>query len=154
MPAIVLATLNAKWIHASFGLRCLRANLGELRDHCAIVEFDIQNRPADVAERILAAEPRIVGLGVYVWNAQATAELVTVLKAIAPDVVVVLGGPEVSHETEAQSMCAAAAAKHLSMSADSLRTIMFRQIAERPGSMGTILGAGNHRHRGHCVGSR
>ena len=108
MPAIVLATLNAKWIHASFGLRCLRANLGELRDHCAIVEFDIQNRPADVAERILAAEPRIVGLGVYVWNAQATAELVTVLKAIAPDVVVVLGGPEVSHETEAQSMCAAA----------------------------------------------
>jgi len=24
--------LNAKWIHASFGLRYLRANLGELRE--------------------------------------------------------------------------------------------------------------------------
>ena len=58
MPAIVLATLNAKWIHASFGLRCLRANLGDLREHCAIVEFDIQNRPADVAEKIDAAEKR------------------------------------------------------------------------------------------------
>ena len=105
MPAIVLATLNAKWIHASFGLRCLRANLGALREHSAILEFDIQNRPADVAEKILAQSPRIVGLGVYVWNAHATAELVAVLKAIAPDVVVVLGGPEVSHETDAQPMC-------------------------------------------------
>ncbi len=105
MPTIVLATLNAKWIHASFGLRCLRANLGELREHSALLEFDIQNRPADVAEKILAQSPRIVGLGVYVWNAQAMAELVAVLKSIAPEVVLVLGGPEVSHETEAQPMC-------------------------------------------------
>ena len=44
-------------------------------------------------------------------------------------------------------MCPAAAAKHLSMSADSLRTIMFRQIAWRAVSMETILGAGNQRHR-------
>ena len=29
---IVLATHNARWIHASFGLRSLRANLGALRD--------------------------------------------------------------------------------------------------------------------------
>jgi hypothetical protein len=42
-------------------------------------------------------------------------------------------------------MCPAAAAKHLSMSADSLRTIMFRQIDERVVSMETILGAGNQR---------
>ena len=31
MPDVVLATLNAKFIHASFGLRYLLANLGELR---------------------------------------------------------------------------------------------------------------------------
>ena len=36
VPDIVLATLNAKWIHAAFGLRCLRANLGELREHSVI----------------------------------------------------------------------------------------------------------------------
>ncbi|MEQ1632388.1 MAG: DUF4080 domain-containing protein [Planctomycetota bacterium] len=108
MPAIVLATLNAKWIHAAFGLRYLRANLGELRADSAILEFDLQTRPADVVEQILAQSPRIVGLGVYVWNALQTAELVAILKAVAPDVVVVLGGPEVSHETEQQPMCALA----------------------------------------------
>jgi hypothetical protein len=41
MPSIVLATQNAKWIHASFGLRCLRANLGELRERSVIVERDL-----------------------------------------------------------------------------------------------------------------
>ena len=43
MPELVLATLNAKYIHASFGLRCLRANLGELRARSALAEFTIQD---------------------------------------------------------------------------------------------------------------
>ena len=108
MSDIVLATLNAKWIHASFGLRYLRANLGELRERSTILEFEISQRPVDVAEAILAASPRIVGLGVYVWNAAPTLQLVRILKRVRPDVTIVLGGPEVSHETEEQEICALA----------------------------------------------
>ena len=108
MPEIVLSTLNAKWIHASFGLRCLLANLGELRARAALVEATIHDRALDVAERILAHAPRIVGIGVYVWNAHESELLVAALKRIAPGVTVVLGGPEVSHETELQRLCALA----------------------------------------------
>lgn len=104
MSAIVLATLNAKWIHASFGLRCLLANLGELRADTVLVEAVINDRALDVAERILSHHPRIVGLGVYVWNARETEVLVATLKRIAPEVVVVLGGPEISHETSSQRL--------------------------------------------------
>jgi hypothetical protein len=104
VPEIVLATLNAKYIHASFGLRCLRANLGELRGHSALVEFTIQERPLDVAERLLALAPQIVALGVYVWNVAPTTELVALLKRLRPELVVILGGPEVSHEPEAQEI--------------------------------------------------
>ncbi|MBI5693934.1 MAG: B12-binding domain-containing radical SAM protein [Verrucomicrobia bacterium] len=104
MPAIVLATLNARFIHASFGLRCLRANLGELRDQSVIAEFTIHERPVDIAERLLALEPRIVGLGVYIWNVAPTTELVAVLKRLRPELIVVLGGPEVSHETADQAI--------------------------------------------------
>ena len=104
MPEIVLATLNAKYIHASFGLRCLRANLGELRARSALVEFTIQERPLEVAERIMALEPRIVALGVYVWNVAPTTELVALLKRLRPELVVILGGPEVSHEPEVQEI--------------------------------------------------
>ncbi|MEO6597044.1 MAG: DUF4080 domain-containing protein [Planctomycetota bacterium] len=108
MPNIVLATQNAKWIHASFGLRYLRANLAELREQSAILEFEISQRPSDVAEVILAAEPRIVGLGVYVWNATPALQLARALKRVRPDLLLVVGGPEVSHETELQAICAVA----------------------------------------------
>jgi radical SAM superfamily enzyme YgiQ (UPF0313 family) len=108
MADIVLATLNAKFIHASFGLRCLLANLGELRPRAALLEFDIHQRPTDIAEAILAQEPRIVGLGVYIWNVGPTTELVAILKRVQPRLVVVLGGPEVSHETAGQPIVEAA----------------------------------------------
>lgn len=104
MPDIVLAALNAKYIHASFGSRYLRAALGELRERCVLCECTVQDRPLDVAERLLALEPRIVGLGVYVWNATQALELVSLLKRIRPELIVVLGGPEVSHETDRQEI--------------------------------------------------
>ena len=105
MADILLVALNSKWIHASFGVRYLRANLGPLRERSAILEFEVSRRASDVAETILAQQPRIVGIGVYVWNAVLVRELVQVLKRVAPHVVVVLGGPEASHETDEQLAC-------------------------------------------------
>lgn len=99
---ILLTTLNARYIHAAFGLRYLRANLGDLRDQCEIVEFDINQRPMEIVERLLARQPRIIGLGIYIWNIRESLEVVSLLKRIAPEVCVVLGGPEVSHECEKQ----------------------------------------------------
>jgi radical SAM superfamily enzyme YgiQ (UPF0313 family) len=99
---IVLATLNAKYIHAAFGLRYLYANLGELRSEAEIFESDINQRPLDIAEAILAKNPEILGLGVYIWNATETRELVQILKRIRPSLIIILGGPEVSYETEEQ----------------------------------------------------
>ena len=104
MSRILLATLNAKFIHASFGLRYLLANLGDLRGDAAIFESDINQRPLDIAEAILAREPEILGLGVYIWNATETAELVQILKRVRPSLVIVLGGPEVSYETADQEI--------------------------------------------------
>lgn len=104
MPDIVLSTLNAKFIHAAFGLRYLLANLGELQPRACLVEFDINQRPLDIAEVLLAREPKIVGLGVYIWNVAETTELVATLKRLRPDLTIILGGPEVSHETESQEI--------------------------------------------------
>jgi radical SAM superfamily enzyme YgiQ (UPF0313 family) len=108
MPDILLATLNAKFIHAAFGLRCLFANLGPLQPRAVIAEFDINQKPVDIAEAILAREPRIVGLGVYIWNVRSTTEVIAILKRVRPDLVIVLGGPEVSYETEGQEIVALA----------------------------------------------
>ena len=102
MPSIVLTTLNAKYIHAAFGLRYLMANLGALRSEACLLEFDINQRPLDIAEVLLAKEPRIIGFGIYIWNVAQTTELIATLKRLRPEIQIVLGGPEVSYEWEQQ----------------------------------------------------
>jgi radical SAM superfamily enzyme YgiQ (UPF0313 family) len=99
---IVLTTLNAKYIHAAFGLRYLLANLGGLQQRARLVEFDINQRPLDIAEVILAQNPKIIGFGIYIWNVEPTTEIIAAIKRIRPDIKIILGGPEVSYETENQ----------------------------------------------------
>ena len=104
MPDIVLTTLNAKYIHAAFGLRYLLANLGPLQPRACILEFDINQRPSDIAEVLLAQNPEIIGFGIYIWNVALAAEVVATIKRVRPDVKLILGGPEVSYELESQSI--------------------------------------------------
>jgi len=103
-PRIVLATLNARYFHTSFGLRYLYANLKELQEYCEIQEFIIQTRAIDIVEQILASKPDIVGFGVYIWNIVETTDVVNLLKVIAPEIKIILGGPEVSYETQQQAI--------------------------------------------------
>jgi radical SAM superfamily enzyme YgiQ (UPF0313 family) len=104
MSDIVLSTLNARHIHAAFGLRYLLANLGELQSRACLLEFDVSQRPLEIAERVLQREPKIVGFGVYIWNATQTWEVVAILKRLRPELIVILGGPEISYETEGQPL--------------------------------------------------
>jgi radical SAM superfamily enzyme YgiQ (UPF0313 family) len=102
---ILLVTLNSAYPHSSFGLRYLLANLGELQDRAEILEFTIQKDPRDIAEILLRKNPLVIGLGVYIWNAVESLELVSILKKVSPRTLVILGGPEVSHESESQKIC-------------------------------------------------
>jgi radical SAM superfamily enzyme YgiQ (UPF0313 family) len=95
---ILLSTLNARYAHASLGLRYLLANMGELQPVTSLQEFVIGARTTDLVEKLLAHKPRIIGFGVYIWNVEETTKLVALLKRVAPDVMIILGGPEVSHE--------------------------------------------------------
>jgi hypothetical protein len=105
---IVLSTLNARYAHASLGLRYLLANMEELQPQTRLVEFVIGTRTADLVEKLLAHAPRIIGFGVYIWNVEETTRLVAMLRRVAPDVKIILGGPEVSHETGDQPIIALA----------------------------------------------
>jgi radical SAM superfamily enzyme YgiQ (UPF0313 family) len=113
LPSIVLATLNAKYIHASLGLRYLLANMGELRPQTALREFTIAREPQEVVNELLltlngseatATGVQIIGFGVYIWNVVQTTTVLRLLKAVRPDIKVVLGGPEVSYEVEGQEI--------------------------------------------------
>lgn len=104
----LLTTINARYQHASLGLRYLLANLGRWQAHTKILEFTLEHTAADIVETLLAERPKAVGFGVYIWNVRQTTEVVEVLKKVAPEIRVVLGGPEVSYETETQRLYALA----------------------------------------------
>lgn len=105
---ILLSTLNARYAHASLGLRYLYANMGELQADTHLEEFVIGAKTTDLLERLLAwqkaDEKLIIGFGVYIWNVEETTKLVALIKRVAPEVTIILGGPEVSYETEQQAI--------------------------------------------------
>jgi radical SAM superfamily enzyme YgiQ (UPF0313 family) len=101
---ILLSTLNARYAHASLGLRYLLANMGPLQGQTRLHEFVIGAKTTEVVQKLLERKPRIVGFGVYIWNVEETTRVVAMLKRVAPEVVVVLGGPEVSYETGEQEI--------------------------------------------------
>lgn len=113
-PRIVLCTLNAKYIHASLGLRYLLANMGSLYSQTQLLELTINRNTTELLQSVMQAlgpidstedkPTQIIGFGVYIWNVLPTLALIKALKALRPDVKIVLGGPEVSHETDQQEI--------------------------------------------------
>lgn len=102
-PSILLCALNSTYQHAAFGLRYLRANLKDLKEQSQILEFTISQSPLEIVEKILSINPKIVGFGLYIWNTDEVLKVIRHLKQLAPEITIVLGGPEISYETEGQN---------------------------------------------------
>jgi radical SAM superfamily enzyme YgiQ (UPF0313 family) len=95
---IILTTLNSRYTHSSIGLRYLYANLKEFQTNCKIIEFSINDAIQTIAQKLLFNSPKIIGIGVYIWNAKEVNELLHIIKKVSPSTKVILGGPEVTHE--------------------------------------------------------
>lgn len=65
-----------------------------------IEEFHINQDPGWILGQIYQRQPKVAAFSVNIWNLQVTLELVDRLKKIAPETIIVLGGPEVSADTE------------------------------------------------------
>ena len=96
MGRILLSTLNARYSRTSFGLRCLRAAMGDLHADTDIAEFTINDSLDSVLADIVTRRPQILGLGVYIWNVEPITALLRDLVRLLPETVVVLGGPELA----------------------------------------------------------
>lgn len=78
------------------------ANMGPLQPRSQLLEWTIKENPRTIVEKILVYKPKIVGFSVYIWNTLETLEVLMILKKVAPEILVVLGGPEISYETQTQ----------------------------------------------------
>lgn len=101
MPAamkIILATVNARYSHTSFGLRYLKANLREFEDACEIREYSRDDNLNDIAEELINLKPNLLGFGCYIWNIESIIRIAEIVRAVSPQTVIVFGGPEVSYQ--------------------------------------------------------
>jgi radical SAM superfamily enzyme YgiQ (UPF0313 family) len=77
-------------------LRSLHANLGSLADRASIIETDLEITPLQLASQIVERSPRIVGFSVYLWNVRLVEAVARILRAVAPQMRLVAGGPELT----------------------------------------------------------
>ena len=93
---VVLSTLNSKFIHSSLALRYLKA-YGEAHGQAYdIVEYTINMPVLHILSDITEHDINILGFACYIWNIEMTLHVVDMVKAVRPDIKIVLGGPEVS----------------------------------------------------------
>lgn len=97
---VVLATLNAKYIHSSLALRYLRQFCREVCPDIAVKEYTINNEISHILGDIYREQPDVLGLACYIWNIEATLSLAEQVKKVLPHTAIVLGGPEVSYDAE------------------------------------------------------
>lgn len=97
---IMLATLNAKYIHSSLALRYLRSYTKPHFPDIELVEYTINDLTLNIVADIHRRKPDLVAFSCYIWNIRETTLVVRNLKKILPDLPVIVGGPEVSYDTD------------------------------------------------------
>ena len=95
----VLVALNASYSHSSLALRYLLQYCKKQFPGLRGLEFNINQDPGLVLAELVQGRPDLVGFSCYIWNIELVLLLVSNLKKVLPQTTVVLGGPEVSFDT-------------------------------------------------------
>lgn len=94
--SITLTTLNSKYIHTNLAIRYLKANAPAF--DIKLKEYTLKDTLENIANDLLATNPKIIGFSVYIWNVEKTLTLINMLKEKDPTLTILMGGPEVSYD--------------------------------------------------------
>lgn len=92
---VLLVALNAKYIHSSLALYSIAANCRLHRREVEVKEYTINQELLHILGDIAGREPTVVGLACYIWNREMVLKLAAALRQVLPNVVIMIGGPEV-----------------------------------------------------------
>lgn len=95
---ILLTTLNSKFIHTNLALKYLYNAVAQAYADVEVKEFTINNDASYIYGEILSGNFDMVCFSTYIWNVEATCKLAEKLKKADPDLIITMGGPEVSYD--------------------------------------------------------
>ncbi|WP_409305207.1 B12-binding domain-containing radical SAM protein [Peribacillus sp. SCS-155] len=94
---IIVSTLNAKFIHTSLSIRYLKASAAPEFD-VKLAEYTIKDPTMNIVGDLYTKNPDVLGFSCYIWNIEETIKVIQMLKKIKPELIIVLGGPEVTYD--------------------------------------------------------
>lgn len=95
---LLLAAINAKYIHSNLAVYSLRAFAREFEEHIEIAEYTINHYTDDILQDIYKKKPDVIAFSCYIWNLEYVKILMEDLAKILPDTRIWAGGPEVSFD--------------------------------------------------------
>ena len=102
----LLVAVNSKYIHSSLGIRSISYYCKQKGFDVDFCEQTIQTPLLASLAEISSYEPDIIGLDVHIWNKNYVYSLVSLVRKVMPQSIIILGGPEVSFTTvEAFAEC-------------------------------------------------
>ncbi len=94
----LLTSLNTKYIHSNLAIQYLKAAVKDYYD-VDTIDFTINQNLDDIIYEIIRNNYNIVGFSTYIWNIEETLKICQKLKKINKDIILLLGGPEVSYDS-------------------------------------------------------
>lgn len=103
----LLCGINAKYIHTNLAIRQIKGYVEENSDYSVgIIEFTINNYIGEMLKGFYEEKPDVLGFSCYLWNIEIVEKLTFLLKKLLPDLIIILGGPEVTYNpSEVLSRC-------------------------------------------------
>lgn len=93
----LITTLNSKFIHKSLSLRLLYVACKERHD-IDFKEYTIKDELNHIVDDLIQQNLDVLCLSVYIWNVDLIQELCHLLKQKQPNLIIVIGGPEVMYD--------------------------------------------------------
>lgn len=97
---ILLAAINAKYIHSNLAVYNLRAYAKKCREAVELAEFTINHQKEYILQELYKKKPDVLCFSCYIWNYDYVREIAAEFHKLRPEVPIWVGGPEVSYEIE------------------------------------------------------
>nr|WP_297933417.1 B12-binding domain-containing radical SAM protein [uncultured Blautia sp.] len=100
---ILLAAVNAKYIHSNLAVYSMKAyaeKKGCAGAEIKLAEYTINQQQDVILKNIYREKPEILCFSCYIWNISFVKELIRNIRKILPHIIIWAGGPEVSYDAE------------------------------------------------------
>ena len=99
---LTLTGLASQYIHMPLAPFCLKKAVEDaaLPVDVTICDLNINDTQEDLLARVMATEPDMLGISLYIWNRDCAGKLIRRVKALRPEMIVIVGGPEATFSVD------------------------------------------------------